>query len=93
MSRRNSDWFDNFKGRRHLRGNNIIFGDFALEMVKTHDGLSMQVTRGNKIMLSLGMFNVEIVQVGVGDDADTGLPEEDLEVDIHTGLSQGCIFS
>ena len=55
--------------------------------------LSMQVTRGNKIMLSLGMFNVEIVQVGVGDDADTGLPEEDLEVDIHTGLSQGCIFS
>ena len=39
------------------------------------------------------MFNDDIVQVGVGDDADTGLPEEDLEVDIHTGLSQGCIFS
>ena len=41
MSRRNSDWFDNFKGRRHLRGNNIIFGDFAFEMVKTHNGQAL----------------------------------------------------
>ena len=53
--------------------------------------LSMQVIRGNKIMLSLGMFNVEIVQVGVGDDADTGLPEEDLEVDIQ-GYPKGVYF-
>ena len=29
------------------------------------------------------MLNDDIVQVGVGDDADTGLPEEDLEVDIQ----------
>ena len=37
------------------------------------------------------MLNDDIVQIGVGDDADTGLPEEDLEVDIQ-GYPKGVYF-